>query len=645
MRRRAAAVLAAGILAVAAVGLILAVAGAAATHAAATTPRPARPVITPLSPVASPGEMLVARAGGWRSGGRGRVRYVWQVEDGGGWREVAGAHGASLIVPERLAGDVIRVRITGGRGGGVRVSREVRVRPGVAPRDVGPPTIAGLPLVGARLEASPGVWRALPRPRLGYRWLRDGAPIPGGRGRAYVVTAADAGSRIAVAVTARNPAGARTARSASLDVPAVPPPAPVPSPAPTPTPAPAPAPAPAPVPAPAPATSAPQSTSAPAISGVALDGEVLTATPGTWTGMPAPSLAVAWWSDAGGGWQQAGTGTTFTVGDQPAGSALRVTVTATNSAGSAQATSAPVVVQAAVAPQVVTPPIVQGQPVVGATLTSTPGAFSGLPAPVVTGEAWQTSSDGGSTWASLPGGDGPTLAIDPALLGATIRLCQTASNTVGTVTGCSASATVLPATPPVSTSSPQVEGDAVAGGVLTTDGGTWSGAPAPELSYQWQSSGDGDTWADLAGATAASVTVGDSEVGLELRVLVTATNDAGSASAASTPTATVPPVPPAPVTKPTVSGLPMVGALLTATPGTWTGTPAPRLSYAWLHSTPSGYWVWVPAATGLKLEADFPPGTEVAISVTATNSGGRASIPSAPFGPLVGHPEAAAPAP
>lgn len=213
------------------------------------------------------------------------------------------------------------------------------------------------------------------------------------------------------------------------------------------------------------------------------------------------------------------------------------------------------------------------------------------------------------------------------------------------MTAYSAPSTVLPATAPANTAVPQVEGDAVAGGVLTADGGVWSGAPAPVLSYQWQSSRDGGTWTDLAGATEASVTVGDSEVGLELRVLVTATNDAGSASAASAPTTTVPPVPPSSVTRPTVSGFPMVGALLTATPGTWAGTPAPKLSYAWLHSTPSGYWVWVPDATGLRLQADFTPGTEVAISVTAINSGGRAQIASAPFGPLAGRPPSAVPAP
>jgi hypothetical protein len=84
--------------------------------------------------------------------------------------------------------------------------------------------------------------------------------------------------------------------------------------------------------------SPPVNTALPSVSGTAQVGQTLTASPGTWSGSPAPSFAYQW--QRGTSNISGATSATYTpvVGD--VGSTLRVVVTATNSSGSAAAASA-----------------------------------------------------------------------------------------------------------------------------------------------------------------------------------------------------------------------------------------------------------------------------------------------------------------
>lgn len=88
--------------------------------------------------------------------------------------------------------------------------------------------------------------------------------------------------------------------------------------------------------------SAPVNSVLPAISGELDEGDVLTAYEGVWSGAPTFTYQ---WKNAGvniGG----ATNRTYTIVAGDAGDAITVAVTATNSAGSASATSAPVVAEA-----------------------------------------------------------------------------------------------------------------------------------------------------------------------------------------------------------------------------------------------------------------------------------------------------------
>ena len=93
---------------------------------------------------------------------------------------------------------------------------------------------------------------------------------------------------------------------------------------------------------------------------------------------------------------------------------------------------------------------------------------------------------------------------------------------------------------PQSTAPPTVSGTTVTGQTLTATTGTWSGSAPINFSYQWQRcDASGLNCANIAGATGQMYTLTAADVGRTIRVLVTAQNANGSASAPSTPTAPV----------------------------------------------------------------------------------------------------------
>jgi Glycosyl hydrolase family 26 len=103
-----------------------------------------------------------------------------------------------------------------------------------------------------------------------------------------------------------------------------------------------------------------------------------------------------------------------------------------------------------------------------------------------------------------------------------------------------APATQPPATPPVNESLPLISGSVVEGSVLTASVGSWSGTTPIAYAYQWRrcDRGGGGCVA-IAAATGVSYSLSAVDVGASLRVDVTATNEAGSASATSAATGLV----------------------------------------------------------------------------------------------------------
>ena len=95
------------------------------------------------------------------------------------------------------------------------------------------------------------------------------------------------------------------------------------------------------------------------------------------------------------------------------------------------------------------------------------------------------------------------------------------------------------ATPPSNVVPPRIAGTARIGGKLEASTGEWTGDPPIAYRYQWQACNDDAVCATLHGATSATIVLTMARLGAQMRVVVTATNSAGSAAAVSPPTPVV----------------------------------------------------------------------------------------------------------
>lgn len=87
---------------------------------------------------------------------------------------------------------------------------------------------------------------------------------------------------------------------------------------------------------------------------------------------------------------------------------------------------------------------------------------------------------------------------------------------------------------------PTITGTPKVGLTLTATAATSSGLPTPTDTFQWQRSDDGSTgWANISGAVNTTYTAVSADEGKFLRVVQTATNTVGSATANSSSTAQV----------------------------------------------------------------------------------------------------------
>jgi len=179
---------------------------------------------------------------------------------------------------------------------------------------------------------------------------------------------------------------------------------------------------------------------------------------------------------------------------------------------------------------------------------------------------------------------------------------------------------------PVNTSLSAISGTPEDGRTLTASTGTWTNSPT-SYAYQWRRcDGAGASCASIAGPIGQSYVLVSADVGSTIRVVVTASNSAGSASATSAQTAAVAAVPPANTVRPALSGNAIDGRTLTTTTGTWSGTTPIAYSYQWRRCDSAGAnCVDIAEAAGQSYtltSADV--GSKVYAGVTATNVAGSA---------------------
>ena len=394
-----------------------------------------------------------------------------------------------------------------------------------APANTSLPTISGTAQQGQALSASPGSWSGTTPISFTYQWQRCDAAgancvaIAGQTSTSYTAQAADVGSRLVVLVTASNSAGSANASSAASAI------------------------------VQAPSAQAPANTSLPTISGTAQQGQALSASPGSWSGTTPISFTYQWQRcDAAGANCVAiagQTSTSYTAQAADVGSRLVVLVTASNSAGSANASSAAsAIVQApsAQAPANTSLPTISGTAQQGQALSASPGSWSGT-TPISFTYQWQRCDAAGANCVAIAGQTSTSYTAQAADVGSRLVVLVTASNSAGSANASSAASAIVQAPSaqaPANTSLPTISGTAQQGQALSASPGSWSGTTPISFTYQWQRcDAAGANCVAIAGQTSTSYTAQAADVGSRLVVLVTASNSAGSANASSAASAIV----------------------------------------------------------------------------------------------------------
>jgi hypothetical protein len=466
------------------------------------------------------GQTLSANPGTWSGSEPLSYAYQWRRCDAAGanCNDIAGATAASYIVAAADVGATLRVAVTASNVGGSSTATSAATAAVVAapPAVVTLPAISGSAQEGQTLTASPGTWTGTVPLSYAYQWRRcdsGGAgcvDIAGETSSSYALVSADVGSTVRVAVTASNSAGSGTAASAATAVVT---------------------------------TAVPVNVSPPMISGSAQEGQTLTASPGSWTGVPPLSYAYQWQRcDSGGAGcvDIAGeTSSSYALVSADVGSTVRVAVTASNSAGSGTATSAATAVVPAAPPVNTALPTISGTARDGELLTATRGTWTGTP-PLAYAYQWRRCDSGGNGCVDITGATATTYRLTSPDVGATIRVVVTTSGSGGTASASSTATAVVAGILPANATAPHIDGIAREGEVLTANVGTWTGSTPIAFTYQWRRCTlAGTPCVDIAGATGSTYTAGPVDVSATIRVIVTATNSAGTSSATTAPTAAI----------------------------------------------------------------------------------------------------------
>jgi surface antigen len=363
-----------------------------------------------------------------------------------------------------------------------------RGAPGQATITGATPMVSGKAAVGEALTATAGNWNPA-GVTLAYQWLRDGSIIGGATGSRYLLTTADVGRRISVAITGSK-AGLlpRTARSQPT----------------------------------APVTAGSISAGQPTISGAAVEGTTLRVNVGQWspTGL---AFTYKWYA----GTAKISTSRKVKLTKQHRGKAITVRVT-----GAARGFASVAAVSAATppvarkgSPPSATPPqakpigtVIAGTPtiagtgrmMVGDALTTSVGNWA--PAPVTTTIQWMR--DG----APIPGATGASYTLTEADLGRSLRV-----DVIGTKANYSSARASSAATPAVTarqltnTVAPTLSGDPIIAGVLTASPGVWSPSGAA-TAIQWTRNGTA-----IAGATGSTYSPTQADHRQTIGAVVTAT--------------------------------------------------------------------------------------------------------------------------
>lgn len=334
------------------------------------------------------------------------------------------------------------------------------------------------------------------------------------------------------------------------------------------------------------------------ISGLAAVGNPLTANEGRWE--PSPLTLSYQWKRNGVDIPGA-TARTYRLAPVDAGKKLTVAVTGIRANYNPTTVLSPSTVtieRGALHSHV---PTISGTSKVGESLTASSGAWG--PAPVTLTYQWKRAG------VNITGATSATYALTGADAGKSITV-DAIGNKEGYETGIVASAATAPVASGTLTTSPvTITGTTKAGSTLTAASGSWGPAPVT-LTYQWKRTG-----VNIIGATKATYALVGADAGKQISVTVTGTKLGYTTASTTSPLTAAVAVGTLTTALPTITGTSKVGYTLTAKPGVWTAGTA--LSYQWYRSgvaiTGAKYSTYTQVAADL--------GKRMTVRVTGTQLG------------------------
>ena len=562
------------------------------------------------------GETLYADPGEW-GGTETEIAYQWEKcnATGGECADIAGATESQYQLPEGDAGATLRVRVGASNAlGSLTAVSPATEAIGAAAilQNTWAPSISGTPQRGRTLTANAGSWLGAAAIGYTYQWERCDRygygceNIVGATESTYVPGAEDVGSALRVLVSASETGGTAAAVS--------------------------------PVTLPIAAEGGPVIEESPAISGVGLVGDTLTATGGAWAGEAPFSYSYQWERcEEGGEGCSAISGATsgsYTLTESDAGSAVRVFMTAADEGGSTAAASPGVDVSAATLVKVSAPSI-SGETQLGRTLAAGPGIWTGAEA-IAYAYQWQRCNEKGESCADITGATEATYTTVAADLGDTLKVTVSVSGTAGSGSASSGPTPLVTSEPmaPESTSPPSIEGNPTTGTTLSAEPGLWLGSEPIAYTYQWQRcNAEGGECANIHEATGETYMLGEADLKSTIQVIVTAKNSLGSTSAISEPSEEVEaPGPPASSEGPTIIGTAKEGERVFADNGVWSGSRPLSYTYRWERCNTAGEsCASIEGATKPSYTvAGADVGSSLRVKVTVSNSEGATSALSPP---------------
>lgn len=338
------------------------------------------------------------------------------------------------------------------------------------------------PFVCATVGNTPGT--------VSYRWLRDGVQIGGATQPTYTYVTADVGKTIQCQVTTTMAGRTSLVVSETLLV------------------------APAAGSPPNPGFKQPGSPDlpgAPTLAGAQKVGATLTCQPGPWNGSPTFSYQWLRNGTAIGG----ATDSTYVPAASDQGTTIQCRLSGMNDKGASISFSRSVTI-AADLPLATAPPVLDGSPAAGETLTCEEGAWQGAPTSI----SYQWLRNG----AVIGGASSSAYALIAADEGKAIQCRIVAVNSEATVAATSSRIVVAPppgVAPPSRLIAGEIGGTPETGETLTCEPGSWQGSPT--FAYQWLRNGSA-----IGGASTNEYMLTAADQGKAIQCEVTASNAGGA---------------------------------------------------------------------------------------------------------------------